>query len=357
MNKWITWFGLSCKRQLKKPLFFILLFMMPFGMWMFHQAETGSSDKIAIALFADGDAWNEAVAETLTEGEHSFEFYLCESKEALLEDVASRKAECGYSFPAGLRERLREGDYRRSIRVAASPATVADKLSSETVFAGLFEVYGRELLREYSQSGEAFEGETVPEGSTEALFEEQRWQELEALYETYLENGSTFAFEYETANGAAVEKHSVRAVFPVRGIGAVFIFVMGLAAAITVGEDERRGLFSSVTDWKKRGFMMAQLSASVFLSCVSVFVCLLASGGVRGALAEAGALAAYGILTAVFSYALLILVKNPLVISGLIPFFILGSLTTCPIFADLSAFVPVLGVIRHFFLPYYYLIL
>ena len=46
-----------------------------------------------------------------------------------------------------------------------------------------------------------------------------------------------------------------------------------------------------------------------------------------------------------------------LVISGLIPFFILGSLTVCPIFADLSVFVPVLTVLRRFFLPWYYLIL
>lgn len=58
---------------------------------MFHKAEEESSGKISIALYMDGDEWNEKVAETLSEGEHSFEFYQCETLQELQDDVAGGK--------------------------------------------------------------------------------------------------------------------------------------------------------------------------------------------------------------------------------------------------------------------------
>lgn len=352
MNKMGTWFWLSCKRQLKKPFFFLLLFLLPVGMWLFHRAESEDSGKISIALFTDGDEWNQKVAETLMEEEHSFEFYLCETREKLMDDVAAGRAECGYSFSAGLRSLLESGDYKRSIRVTVSPSTVAAALSTETVFAGLFRVYGRELLEQYAMEGAAFETARDEEADPGAV-----WTEVEALYERYLADGSTFAFRYETVGGGTVRQDSAAVSFPVRGIGAVFIFVMGLSAAVTAGEDEARGLFAAMASPKKRAAQAVQLSSSVFLACVSVFFSLPASGTFRGAGKEAAALAVYAVLNVLFSGIILRLVRNPLVISGLIPFFILGSLTVCPIFADLSVFVPVLTVLRRFFLPWYYLIL
>ena len=38
-----------------------------------------------------------------------------------------------------------------------------------------------------------------------------------------------------------------------------------------------------------------------------------------------------------------------------IPFFILGSLIACPVFLDISVFVPELGWLKWMFLPWYYL--
>lgn len=355
MDKLLLWFLLSCKRQLKKAFFLLLLLSLPVGMWMFHRAEQESPGKIAIALFTDGDEWNQKIAETLTEGEYSFDFYQCETLKELQDDVASKKAECGYSFPAGFRELLRDGKYKRSVRLYVSPATVADKLSSEVVFAGLFDIFGRELLEEYTRTGTAFETARA-EGHLD-MEQALIWEELEPLYDRYLENGSTFAFEYRTDGEGVIEENTVTAVFPVRGICAVFIFVMGLAAAVTAGEDETRGLYTSMTAARKRGCMLVQLAAPVFLSCLSAYACLAFSGSLRTAGREIISLLAYGILVLLFSYLLLIIVRSPLIIAGLIPFFILGSLVVCPVFADLSVFVPVLGVLRRFFLPFYYLIM
>lgn len=346
MNKTLLWFYLSGKRQLKHPFFVILLLLLPIGMWMLHKAETESSDKIAIALYTEGNEWNEEVAADLISSEQSFEFYLCETKEDLSADVAAGSAECGYVFSAELKKGLDSGDYKRLITVVTSPSTVTEKLASETVFAGLFRIYGRELLRNYSEDGEAF---TELSGDV--------WMELEPLYDKYLQDGSTFSFEYATVDGGVMKKDSVKAVFPIRGIAAIFIFVIGLAAAVTACEDDRRGLFTPVAKSKKAVWIMAQLGAPVMLTCFFVFVCLMLTGNGGGVVKEITALVIYGAVTVLFSYLLCLIVKNPLILAGLIPFFIVAGLIACPVFADLSAFLPGLKIVRLFLPPYYYLIL
>ncbi len=318
----------------------------------FRGAEKESGGSIAIALYTGGDAFNEQVADALGKDAQSFSFYRCGSEEELRNDVASGRAECGYCFPEGLKERLDAGDYKRAIRAVTSPSTVASGIASESVYAGLFSVYGRELLRQYAVSGQAFAG------ARELFLAERIWEELEPLYDKNLKNGSTFAFAYETVAGAAVEEAQALASFPVRGMGAVFILVMGLGAAVTAGEDGGRGLYLAMTEARKAACQLMQIGAAVSFAALSVLVSLAVSGSFPrpGSLfQECAALALYGASAAVFSWGLLAAVKRPQAIAGLIPFFILGSLAVCPVFADLSRFIPVIKIIRWGFLPWYYL--
>lgn len=348
MNKMGLWFLMSCKRQLKRPFFLILLILIPVGMGCFRQLEKNDSGRIAIALYSDGDAWNEKVTEALTGGGHSFAFYVCESKEELLEDVAAKRAECGYVFPSGLKKMLDRGEYRRKISMVVSPSTVAAQLASEAVFAGLFKVYGRDLLKQYAETGELF-------APLAAAGEGAVWSELEPLYDQYLENGSTFAFQYGTASGGRMEENTIKAVFPVRGIAAVFILVIGLSAAVTAAADEKKGLFQSMAGIRRTTCILVQMAAPILLSCLSAFLCLVSSGELGPMGTETAALLAYAAAVTLFSCLLERVIKNPLFLSGLIPFFIIGSLVACPVFADLSAFVPILKTVRLLFLPYYYL--
>lgn len=354
LQKQIFWFLLSCKRALKKPFFLLLILLLPLGAAGFRQAEEEDSGKIAVALFADGDEWNRKVAENLMDEGETFDFYLCDTREKLQKDVVSGKAECGFSFPAGFRELLEEEDYRRSIRVTVAPSTVTAELASETVFAGIFRVYGRELLEQYVKEGEAFSAARGEGGAETARLV---WREVELRYDVYLTNGSTFAFEYETLDGGIIEKDGIKAMFPIRGIGAVFILVMGLAAAVMAAEDEKRGFYAAVTAGCRRWYQAVSIGAMTGLSCGAVLACLLVSGTFRGMAAEMPALLLYGALTVLFSAVLLFLLRNPLALSGMIPFFILGSFITCPVFVDLSVFVPVLAVLRWLFLPWYYFLM
>ena len=100
-----------------------------------------------------------------------------------------------------------------------------------------------------------------------------------------------------------------------------------------------------------------QIAAFVFLSCLSVGAGLAVSGSFAGFFREAAALAIYGAAVAAFASLLLFLLRRSGILAALIPFFITGSLVVCPVFADLSSFVPGLAGLRPFFLPWYYLLL
>lgn len=357
MRQWIRWLFLSWKRLLKRPFFLLFLFLLPIGTILVRQTEQADDGTIEIALFIDGDPWNEQVGKVLTEAEGAFRFYLCDTREELEDDVAAGRAECGYSFPAGLRERLNERDYKRAIRVTVSPATVIADLASETVFAGLFEVYGRELLKDYVENGEVF-SEAQTDEAAGADFDSgvhEVWATVEMLYDRYLEDGSTFAFEYETIGSDASEPPQMQAVFPVRGIGAVFLFVMALAAAVMSAQDEERGLYRAVSGGRKWGYQLVSIGAQVGICCLVFGICMIAAGEWRETVPEIMRLLIYGTATVLVSGGLLRLLKKPVVLAGLIPFFILGSLVVCPVFVDLSIYVPIVKVMRWMFLPWYYL--
>ena len=346
MNKMGLWFYLSLKRQTKRLFFLLLLLALPAGLWLLREAERPEEDAIAIALYAGESDWNRRVADELLSGEHSFEFYLSGSEEELREDVAARRAECGYIFSEDLLEKLESGRFKRSITLVAAPSTAVDKLSSEVVFSGLFTVWGRSLLETYSREGEVFQGE------------KEVWKRLEPMYDHYLENGSTFAFQYETEGRTQLGKPSMKQTFPARGLTAVFIFVMGLTAAVTVCEDEKRGLFSTLSGLGREAAVFSCLAAPVFLSCVSGFAALAAAGQLSSSswILEGIRLIVYGGMCTLFSWGLCRIVKNPLAVACLIPFFASASLILCPVFIELSMFFPWASAAAKFFLPYYYLV-
>lgn len=178
------------------------------------------------------------------------------------------------------------------------------------------------------------------------------------MYDHYLENGSTFAFQYETEGRTQLGKPSMKQTFPARGLTAVFIFVMGLTAAVTVCEDEKRGLFSTLSGLGREAAVFSCLAAPVFLSCVSGFAALAAAGELSSSswILEGIRLIVYGGMCTLFSWGLCRIVKNPLAVACLIPFFASASLILCPVFIDLSMFLPWASAAAKFFLPYYYLV-
>lgn len=350
MGRVWMWFFLSCKRHLHRKSFLVILLLLPAGTFLIRGSQKGEAAELDIAVCAEQGtegSLEQQLAEALAQrqaGEGLFRFYLCEDEKQVKDEVASRRAECGYVILEGLREKLDRHDFKRSIRVYSAPSTMAAKLSSETVFAAMVELYNPELFRQYV-AGKLQDAAGTKDGMADILYD--KWKS----------NGSTFRFMYEYVGrqGEATKEAPEAMVFPVRGIVAVYLFVIGLYSAAMSLADERRGLFLAVPYGSRSLCRIAAMAAPVFLSAVSGYLAL-SSGGVAWRMdLELAALASYVILVTGYSWIIRLACRREALVCCLIPFFLVGSLVFCPVFLDIGKYIPEFGDLGNLFLPQYYI--
>ena len=363
MSRAWLWFMLSCKRYVKKFSFLLILLILPIAVRGIKTAEESGPTEVRIAVFAEGmeDTVPEVMpleqklARRLAAGapgdnEEMIKFYLCGSEQQVKDEVASKRAECGYVIDRNLQDKLEKKNFKRSIRVYSAPSTVTAGLSSEVVFAALMELYDKTLFIEYAGNSEIFD-EAAPVGSPER---EAIAEHAGELYDTWLRNGSTFRFVSGTA-GMERPGEDADSVFPVRGIAAVYIFVIGLYAAAMNLADEKKGLFLAVPYNTRTACRISSMAAPVFLAAVSGLAAIWSGGAMTGGIKELAVMAFYVMVVSAFSWLLRILVKSTEVICCLIPFFLIGSLLFCPVILDAGRYLPAVKYVQKFFLPWYYL--
>lgn len=379
MNKAAIWFWLSCKRYLKRLPFLAVLLLLPLGAMVIRRAEKKGDEKIQIAVCSldQEGSLGSRLADSLasrpsSEEEGMFFFYLCRDKEQVKEEVASRRAECGYVICEGLEEKLDHRQFKRSIEVYSAPSTVAAALSTETVFAALMELYDKELLMDYAGDGEAFQSLGEP-GSPER---QEARQKAGELYEKWTENGSTFRFVYfygeeggrevgeglknaggESGSGTRRTAGAEKApgLFPVRGLAAVCIFITGLYGAVVLGADEKRGLFHPLDCQLRFPCQLASLAAPVTLAACAGLLAVWAGGEGEELIKELGAMTGYAAAVTAAAWALKLICPSPQALCCTIPFFIIGSLVFCPVFINAGKLFEGFDLAGKCFLPYYYL--
>lgn len=428
------WFFLSCKRYVHRLSFLVILLLLPvvtLGVRGLEQKE-GTWIRIVLCVEGEGENLPERQGEIpgpefadsvplewalafdlAARGEEAgmFRFELCDSEDQVKEEVASRRAECGYVIAADLEEKLDAKKYKRCIRVYSAPSTVTAQLSTEVVFSMLMARYDKELFQDYVADGEAFRPLADQAGR------ERLRQESGALYDAWMEQGGTFRFVYETAeNGDRPDRartgsgqdqeagqereasqaqeagqggnvsapepvpgirsaHTAPSLFPVRGIVAVYVFVAGLYSAAVSLADERKGLFLALPASCRIPCQLAAMAAPASLAALSGLAAL-ASGGSLGTghpgqgaaaawpgllgqpgqlMEEIAIMALYAAAVVLFSWALRMVCRREAVVCCLIPFFLTGSLLFCPVIVDIGRYIPAMNHVGRLFLPWYYL--
>ena len=236
MKRMTIWFVLSIKRWLRHPGFTALLLIMPVVLWGLR-LEPEETSRIRIGVVSeDGGLGTEVVKDLVEMGKAGsmFEFVPYATEEELKKEVQTKAAECGYLFPEGFEEKLEQGRYKRSITVYTAPSTILDPLVGEVVFSALAARYDGMIFEDYvtgtEQGNQEQPGEKL---GKEALY----W------YQTYLENGSTFGFEYGTLTDETDQQVrsslAKKETFPVRGMIGIFVFLSAFFAACIVKEECR----------------------------------------------------------------------------------------------------------------------
>lgn len=345
MDKALIWFLIFCKRQLKSPFFMILLVLLPFLMYGINELEKKDESGILIAVYVQEKGLAEDIADILYEKNGIFSFYPSESIEELMNDVTSRKAECGFVFAEGFEKKLDLGKFKRSIKIYTAPSTVLSSLASEVVYSALIERYGKSLLLNFVQNNETFKTLNLEEIEMRSA----------VLYDQYYRDGSTFSFTFEEFHTGTELETKRKTFFPVRGMVAVYLFVVGAFAGVSLCMDEAKGLYVTLKYKEKHWCALASMMAPVAMAACSGLGALWITGSMNGILLEFAAMAVYAAAIVIAFYLWGKIVKHAVVLCSLITFWTIGSLMFCPVFLDITMWIPGIGILSRAFLPFYYL--
>lgn len=313
----------------------------------------------------------EELRRRLEEREGTLVFTFYDSEEAVKQEVAAARAECGYCIPADLLECMERGRYSKRIKSYESPQSSLQTICEEALFAEIFSLYEEETFGE--QAAELVYGEIEKtEHGTSMADNEQKKDEMlssevternrlamraEELLEKYQYNGSTFQFSYEVYSGemtAGDEAEQGKSGFvSVRGILALAIYICGLCGTMDTLEDEKRG--RTVRLKNRFIFQLLTIYLPVFMMSAVTFVCLLLTEEMNGFGAELLKLLFYQAILLVYCLILKKICRKEERLAAAMPVLILCSIVVCPIFVDLSQFIPVLKVLEKAFPIAYYL--
>ncbi len=353
MKRMCLWLWLLTKRQLKSVLFLILLLAVPAVTFFVSENQVFSEASVnGVALFCmDDDPVALKTVELVCSMDSGYDFYLCDSKDAVYEAVLNEEAVCGYIFNEDISRLIVEEKYNDHITVVKNRGDLVSDMINEVVFSAYFKEFTRVVTIDYIRNNEKFD----------AVFEEAIAQ-FNGAYDIYVNGNGTFKVEFESlgiegdfSNTEAIDGGAM--TFPLRGVMAVLIFMGALLGAVNWLSDSEKGVFKTL------GYDFVNLSRFFYcgipagLLGISALASLLLGGQSVGAVREMLVMAGYVAAVLAFGALCTVFMKKSSVMVSVIPVIIMASLLVCPVFIDLSVYVPAVGLVRKVFLPFYYIIM
>lgn len=343
MKKSITWCRILGKRQLKRPsLIAVLLCMVILSISM------RIISKDVSASISVGYVTNDSTIKTsLDEHQGLISFQEYSSKEELTTQVTTGAIQCGYVFKENFSEKLLNGENRKLVELIETPENIVSQLSNLVILATIMDTAALDLLVEDVLNQNFFENVTENDIET-----------LRGYYENYSSNGSTFAFDYdalyEDYQGSSDKINIFEyLVTPVRGIVAIFVFIISLTGGLSWFKDKNSNTYTNIPLVKRPLLKLLIISIPTVIAMLAGYISLLVAGICSNFLYELFVMVAYGMICIVFTYILSSIIHEH-IYCGLIPVYILGSIICCPIFFNLATLIPAFRYLKLLFLPTYY---
>lgn len=353
MKKIGLWCWLLTKRQLKSIFFLFILLLIPVTAFVTARMEGfNETEEIRVALYArDNDELAANTINDLLKDTDCYIFYLCASEEDLIQAVQTGEAECGYIFVENITNRVAKEKYKNNIiQVKKTGSFLADSIN-ETIFSSFFKFFTREMMLNYVKNSEKF-----------SQMDQEGLVQLDGTYDYYLNDNGTFHVEFKMLGDGTdfLETEIIETedmTFPLRNVMSVLVMLGAVLGVLNWQMDKEAGVFAPM----KYDFVTISRPLYVAIPTVLLAVCAFCSMAVSRTMEfygrEFAVMAAYVILlTATGVLATYVIRKSTWIVSAL-PVLMIGSLILCPVFIDLSVYIPVLKYAQKLFLPYYYMIM
>lgn len=327
MKNYLYLLWILSKRLMRSPGFLFALLWLPISLLILYSVEKKSGAEAEAAVFASGDKFALDIEKSLLEYQGFIRFRACKDQEEVRKRVASGKAECGYILGPGIHQGMEAGDIQKLVTVYRPPNSRLAGVINEIVFAKILGTYSPEFYLSYVEAALGKEGED------EAVIRKK----AQEYYQEYLNNGSTFRFQFYGGEEAVYEEADIH-VIPVRGLMAVMIFLCGLCGLGDWKECKNNNRFFFTKHlWTVKTaslFLPMAFAAAVGLSCLYL------TGNGKSVFLELEHMAAYLLLLEAFFLAADCFMRTGEAVYGIFPFAAMISLLLPPVFFDFSILYP-----------------
>lgn len=327
----------TLKRICKKPLFISLLLLFPLLTVLFLC--TGSDEnRLCVALYTESEnGFSHELTQNLLAREGVYHFYLAKSEDDLYRDVLSGHAECGYIFPEQLLTQLDAGRKKNLVELIVSSNTTMDKITNEVVYSELFALYSFYILDDYLK-------DNLPAPPNP--------QEVNALYNEYLTNGSTFAFDFVGSFDDYTTIKKVITSHMLIGLTGLLILLGSFSGLLQYADDEQKKRHEHVPFAHRKYIAVLQILCPLLLFLCVGAICLAITGYFHSP-AQLLHYLGYGLLVFLLCLLLYPLRRFRLALLTMLPVYLLGCLIFTPVFIDISLYLPRLSWISRLFITDY----
>lgn len=327
----------TLKRICKKPLFAGLLLLFPLLTVLFL-CSGSDENRLCVALYTESESgFSHELTQNLLSRDGVYHFYLADSEDDLQHDVLSGYAECGYIFPDQLLSQLDAGRKKNLVELIVSSNTTMDKITNEIVYSEIFALYAVCILDDYL-------ADTLPASPDP--------QEVHALYNEYMTNGSTFAFDFTDGFDDYSTIKQTMTSHMLIGLIGLLILLGSFSGLLQYADDEQKKRLEHVPFSHRKYIAILQILCPLMLFlCVGV-VCLAITGYFQTPLQVLYYLR-YGMLVFLLCLLMYPLRRFRLALLTMLPVYLLGCLVFTPVFIDISLYLPKLSWLSHLFITDY----
>ena len=234
---------LLLKRLLKKKSYIAMLLVVPLMAIMLRSMSSAEAGLLTIGVYAAGDDYSSTwLKNNLMETPGSLRFVMYDSKEQLIKDVERQQLQEGWICPENL---------DKTISDMADKSNTSDKIQIVIRESGLTHMLAREVIcsRVYPLIARQMALNYVSKNVYDSNPTKGQIDHILDTYDNYGINGNLFEMGYLDEDGP-VEEDTNYLMMPFRGILALWLLLLAVAASMYYLEDEKNGLFI----WWKTSF-------------------------------------------------------------------------------------------------------
>lgn len=329
MRQLLLWFYMMSKRLYRKPVFLVILVLIPLLVLGYSTVSTDDSGVVTIALAQEGqDELAGKIIDEFQKEESLIRYVLCDTPRKAEDLVKAGKADAAWIFPAQMGKRIEAyvedpSASNAFITVLEREDSVVLMLTREKLCGKLFSYCAKTLYISYIR------------GNVPGLAELSD-AELMEYYENTGLSEDIFAFTDSSGGENMLSTQTHYLMTPLRGLLAVVIVLCGLATAMFYMQDSQKGVFAWVAESRRSLVEAGYQLVSVLHISLAALLSLVLSGMNAPLWREVPVLLLFCLCTAAFCMVWRRLCGSVGLLGTLIPLILVAMLLICPVFMDLG---------------------